>query len=225
MPRPCRRDGSRLACRHGGEHHVRARRALGPEAAADVLGGDDDPIPGQAEQAGEHGPHGTAGLPSAYRKARDRASYAFALASVAVVLRLEDGVVGHAGVAFGALAPRPRRARRAVPCPGSVPTCPASRRAPGPAVSRRGCGGSRGPCPGVPDGSSGPRIGGIQPVLGGRSGPHRGGGCERIRLVRARGRGTGSGRVRVRGRGTGSGRVRLGGRRSRSRPPPGGSRG
>jgi xanthine dehydrogenase YagS FAD-binding subunit len=58
-------------------------------------------------------PAATAGLPSAYRKARDRASYAFALASVAVVLRLEDGVIGHAGVAFGALAHRPWRARRA----------------------------------------------------------------------------------------------------------------
>ncbi|MEU0221350.1 xanthine dehydrogenase family protein subunit M, partial [Streptomyces sp. NPDC006265] len=30
-----------------------------------------------------------------------------------VVLRLEDGVVGHAGLAFGALAHRPWRARRA----------------------------------------------------------------------------------------------------------------
>ena len=58
-------------------------------------------------------PADTAGVPSAYRKARDRASYAFALASVAVVLRLEDGVIGHAGIAFGALAHRPWRARRA----------------------------------------------------------------------------------------------------------------
>ncbi|WP_053673305.1 FAD binding domain-containing protein [Streptomyces sp. NRRL B-1140] len=58
-------------------------------------------------------PAATAGLPSAYRKARDRASYAFALASVAVVLRLDDGVIGHAGLAFGALAHRPWRARRA----------------------------------------------------------------------------------------------------------------
>jgi xanthine dehydrogenase YagS FAD-binding subunit len=58
-------------------------------------------------------PAATAGLPSAYRKARDRASYAFALASVAVVLRLEDAVVGHVGLTFGALAHRPWRARRA----------------------------------------------------------------------------------------------------------------
>ncbi|MFJ7342624.1 FAD binding domain-containing protein [Streptomyces sp. NPDC101110] len=58
-------------------------------------------------------PADTAGVPSAYRKARDRASYAFALASVAVVLRLEDGVIGHAGIAFGALAHRPWRARLA----------------------------------------------------------------------------------------------------------------
>ncbi len=36
-------------------------------------------------------PSATAGLPSAYRKARDRASYAFALASVAVVLHMREG--------------------------------------------------------------------------------------------------------------------------------------
>ncbi|MFE7646140.1 FAD binding domain-containing protein [Streptomyces phaeoluteigriseus] len=58
-------------------------------------------------------PAATAGTPSAYRKARDRASYAFALASVAVVLKVSDGVVAHAGIAFGGLAHRPWRARRA----------------------------------------------------------------------------------------------------------------
>ncbi|MFQ6146904.1 FAD binding domain-containing protein [Streptomyces seoulensis] len=58
-------------------------------------------------------PAAAAGLPSAYRKARDRASYAFALASVAVVLRVSDGTVEHAGIAFGALAHRPWRAAKA----------------------------------------------------------------------------------------------------------------
>ncbi|MFF3306536.1 FAD binding domain-containing protein [Streptomyces sp. NPDC002952] len=58
-------------------------------------------------------PASTSGLPSAYRKARDRASYAFALASVAAVLDVADGVVRHAGIAFGGLAHRPWRARRA----------------------------------------------------------------------------------------------------------------
>ncbi|MFJ8586727.1 FAD binding domain-containing protein [Streptomyces sp. NPDC093595] len=59
-------------------------------------------------------PASTAGLPSAYRKARDRASYAFALASVAAVLDLDDhGAVRHAGIAFGGLAHRPWRARLA----------------------------------------------------------------------------------------------------------------
>jgi xanthine dehydrogenase YagS FAD-binding subunit len=58
-------------------------------------------------------PAATAGLPSAYRKARDRASYAFALASVAAVLHVSEGVVDRAGIAFGALAHRPWRARRA----------------------------------------------------------------------------------------------------------------
>ncbi|MFR0355322.1 FAD binding domain-containing protein [Streptomyces sediminimaris] len=58
-------------------------------------------------------PAETGGLPSLYRKARDRASYAFALASVAAVLRVTDGVVDRARIAFGALAHRPWRARAA----------------------------------------------------------------------------------------------------------------
>lgn len=58
-------------------------------------------------------PAATAGLPSAYRKARDRASYAFALASVAAVLEVADGVVRRAAIAFGGVAHRPWRARRA----------------------------------------------------------------------------------------------------------------
>ncbi|MFC8128797.1 FAD binding domain-containing protein [Streptomyces sp. NPDC057302] len=58
-------------------------------------------------------PPAAARLPSAYRKARDRASYAFALASVAVVLDVEDSVVRHVRIAFGGLAHRPWRALRA----------------------------------------------------------------------------------------------------------------
>jgi xanthine dehydrogenase YagS FAD-binding subunit len=75
-------------------------------------------------------PAAPAGLPSAYRKARDRASYAFALASVAAVLRVSDGVVDHAGIAFGALAHRPWRARRAEQAlVGAAPTAAAFERA------------------------------------------------------------------------------------------------
>ncbi|MCK8678670.1 FAD binding domain-containing protein [Streptomyces lichenis] len=59
-------------------------------------------------------PGTAAGRPSAYRKARDRASYAFALASVAAVLDTdEDGTVRAVGLAFGGLAHRPWRARLA----------------------------------------------------------------------------------------------------------------
>jgi xanthine dehydrogenase YagS FAD-binding subunit len=97
---------------------------VGPEGARSVAAADFHRLPGDRPEqdteirpgelvTGVVLPAVAAGLPSAYRKARDRASYAFALASVAVVLRLEDGVVGHAGLAFGALAHRPWRARRA----------------------------------------------------------------------------------------------------------------
>lgn len=50
---------------------------------------------------------------SAYRKARDRASYAFALVSVAASLTVEDGVVRHAALAFGGVAHAPWRAHAA----------------------------------------------------------------------------------------------------------------
>ena len=48
---------------------------------------------------------------SAYRKVRDRASYAFAVASVAAALDVDDGVVRDVRLAFRAVAPRPWRAR------------------------------------------------------------------------------------------------------------------
>lgn len=48
---------------------------------------------------------------SAYRKARDRASYAFALAAVAAVLDVRDGVVHRVAISWGAVAHKPWRAR------------------------------------------------------------------------------------------------------------------
>lgn len=44
-----------------------------------------------------------------YRKVRDRASYAFALVSVAGVIAMENGTITHAALAFGGLAHRPWR--------------------------------------------------------------------------------------------------------------------
>ncbi|MBV9026865.1 MAG: xanthine dehydrogenase family protein subunit M [Streptomycetaceae bacterium] len=48
-----------------------------------------------------------------YRKVRDRASYAFALVSVAAVLDVRDAAVHEVRLAFGGLAARPWRAREA----------------------------------------------------------------------------------------------------------------
>ncbi|MFJ1714014.1 FAD binding domain-containing protein [Streptomyces sp. NPDC088260] len=53
------------------------------------------------------------GAASLYRKARDRASFAFALASVAAVLSVRGGRIDHAALAFGGLAHRPWRAHAA----------------------------------------------------------------------------------------------------------------
>ncbi|WP_280339839.1 FAD binding domain-containing protein [Nocardia neocaledoniensis] len=50
---------------------------------------------------------------STYRKVRDRASFAFALVSVAAALDVADGVVREARIAFGGLAHRPWRAATA----------------------------------------------------------------------------------------------------------------
>jgi xanthine dehydrogenase YagS FAD-binding subunit len=50
---------------------------------------------------------------SAYRKVRERASFAFALVSVAAALDITDGEVRDARVALGGLAHKPWRARRA----------------------------------------------------------------------------------------------------------------
>jgi xanthine dehydrogenase YagS FAD-binding subunit len=50
---------------------------------------------------------------SAYRKIRDRSSYAFALVSVAAVLETSDGVVTTARLALGGVAHKPWRAARA----------------------------------------------------------------------------------------------------------------
>ena len=54
-----------------------------------------------------------AGSRSTYRKVRDRASYAFALVSVAAVLAVEEGVVKEVRLALGGVAHVPWRARKA----------------------------------------------------------------------------------------------------------------
>lgn len=50
---------------------------------------------------------------SRYRKVRERASYAFALVSVAAALQVHDGVIRDVRIALGGVAHRPWRARKA----------------------------------------------------------------------------------------------------------------
>ena len=50
---------------------------------------------------------------SRYRKVRDRASYAFALVSVAAALEVEDGMIKQARLALGGVAHKPWRALEA----------------------------------------------------------------------------------------------------------------
>ena len=54
-----------------------------------------------------------AGARSTYRKVRDRASYAFALISVAAVLEMEGDHIADVRIAFGGVAHKPWRATRA----------------------------------------------------------------------------------------------------------------
>ena len=51
--------------------------------------------------------------PSLYRKVRDRASYAFALVSLAAALDVENGIIKDARLALGGVGPKPWRAARA----------------------------------------------------------------------------------------------------------------
>jgi xanthine dehydrogenase YagS FAD-binding subunit len=71
-------------------------------------------------------PGSSAGLSSAYRKVRDRASYAFALVSVAAAMRIVDGRIRDLRLALGGVAHKPWRAvaaERALL--GTVPTADA----------------------------------------------------------------------------------------------------
>ncbi|GAA2162304.1 xanthine dehydrogenase family protein subunit M [Actinomadura napierensis] len=52
-------------------------------------------------------------IPSRYRKVRERASFAFALVSIAVALDVEGGTVRDVRIALGGVAHKPWRARRA----------------------------------------------------------------------------------------------------------------
>jgi xanthine dehydrogenase YagS FAD-binding subunit len=58
-------------------------------------------------------PAGAAARTSTYRKVRDRASYAFALVSVAAALDVDGGVVRDVRIAWGGMAHKPWRATRA----------------------------------------------------------------------------------------------------------------
>ncbi|AUS77732.1 xanthine dehydrogenase family protein subunit M [Actinoalloteichus sp. AHMU CJ021] len=66
---------------------------------------------------------------SAYRKVRDRASYAFALVSVAAALTVTDGVVRDVRIALGGVAHKPWRATRAEETLRGADARPASFRA------------------------------------------------------------------------------------------------
>ena len=66
---------------------------------------------------------------STYRKVRDRASYAFALVSVAAALEAEGGTVKDVRLALGGVAHKPWRARRAEAALKGVPATEASFRA------------------------------------------------------------------------------------------------
>jgi xanthine dehydrogenase YagS FAD-binding subunit len=97
---------------------------LGPSGARPIPFGELHRLPGDdpsRDTVLEHGELITAidlpplpdGVRSAYRKVRDRASYAFALVSVAAVLALDGGTVRDVRIALGGVAHKPWRATRA----------------------------------------------------------------------------------------------------------------
>lgn len=70
-------------------------------------------LPAGALITGVHLPDAPVAAVSRYRKVRERASYAFAVGSVAAALDVRDGTVHDVRLAFGAVASRPWRARAA----------------------------------------------------------------------------------------------------------------
>ncbi|HEY0578874.1 MAG TPA: xanthine dehydrogenase family protein subunit M [Pseudonocardia sp.] len=99
-------------------------QVLGPDGERSIPFGELHRLPGEHPERDTVLAHGelilSIDLPplpmaarSTYRKVRDRASYAFALVSVAAALDVADGVVRDARVAFGGVAHTPWRARRA----------------------------------------------------------------------------------------------------------------
>ncbi|NEK59859.1 xanthine dehydrogenase family protein subunit M [Geodermatophilus sabuli] len=97
-------------------------RVLGPDGERSVPLADLHRLPGDdpsRDTTLRHGELITAidvpplGMPSRYRKVRDRASFAFALVSVAAALRVTDGVVADVRLALGGVAHKPWRATAA----------------------------------------------------------------------------------------------------------------
>lgn len=97
-------------------------QCVGPDGERSIPFADLHRLPGdepQRETTLQHGELITsidlppAGGASHYLKARDRASYAFALVSCAVHLELEDQVINRAKIALGGVAHKPWRASRA----------------------------------------------------------------------------------------------------------------
>lgn len=95
-----------------------------PDGAATMTFDEFYRLPGEDPRRDTNLPTGSlitaVGIPAApvaahslYRKARDRASYAFALGSVAAALTVRDGVVADVRLAYGGAAPVPWRARQA----------------------------------------------------------------------------------------------------------------
>lgn len=70
-------------------------------------------LPAGAVITGVTLPSSTLAAGSVYRKVRERASYAFAIGSVAAAVDVRDGVVRDVRLALGAVAPEPWRARAA----------------------------------------------------------------------------------------------------------------
>ena len=97
-------------------------RVLGPDGERDIPIADLHRLPGEdpsRDTTLRHGELITAidvpalGMSSRYRKVRDRASFAFALVSVAAALDVADGVVRDVRLALGGVAHKPWRATAA----------------------------------------------------------------------------------------------------------------
>lgn len=104
---------------YGAQVQIQDREGAGEIAISDFFQAPEEErrvehvLPEEAVITGLRIPVPSEGVRATYRKAMDRKAWAFALASVAVMLEMRDGVIADSRIVLGGVAPVPQRATEA----------------------------------------------------------------------------------------------------------------